>query len=244
MREWAAPALRWEAPAPALPDAGRVRRHAPPERPAAEPHRRCRAGRSRAIAAATSSSSPPPTRRSPAWPRRGGRSASRFPRVRLANWMALAHPYSVDLYAEKVLAHAKLVVCGCSAARPIGATGSTRRCGIARGNGAKLVVVPGDATWDAALAAHGTVAEGDARRLWSYLVEGGSENLANALRYLRASDRRRARSRKKREPLPSAGIYRLGSRSSETFSHEVRRRSDGASRHSRADRRRSSSIAR
>ena len=31
-----------------------------------------------------------------------------FPSVRLANWMALAHPYSVDLYGESVLQHAKL----------------------------------------------------------------------------------------------------------------------------------------
>ena len=43
-------------------------------------------------------------------PPRGARSAKTFPSVRLANWMALAHPYSVDLYGEKVLAHAKLVV--------------------------------------------------------------------------------------------------------------------------------------
>ena len=70
-------------------------------------------GASRSISSnrpATSSSSPPPTRRFPALPRRGARSAKTFPSVRLANWMALAHPYSVDLYGEKVLAHAKLVV--------------------------------------------------------------------------------------------------------------------------------------
>ena len=85
-------------------------RNAPAEGPAA---RSSSAPPSRSILSsrrATSSSSPPPTRRSPALPLRGARSASDFPSVRLANWMALAHPYSVDLYGEKVLAHAKLVV--------------------------------------------------------------------------------------------------------------------------------------
>ncbi|HEX9905260.1 MAG TPA: cobaltochelatase subunit CobN, partial [Propylenella sp.] len=106
-----------------------------------------------------------------------------FPSVRLANWMALAHPYSVDLYGETVLARAKLVVIRLLGGASFWRYGLDEAARLARANAAKLVVVPGDATWDPALAGHGTVPDGDARRLWSYLVEGGSENLVNALRY-------------------------------------------------------------
>ena len=103
--------------------------------------------------------------------------------------MALAHPYSVDLYVEKVLAHAKLVVVRLLGGASYWRYGLDEAVRIARANRSKLIVIPGDATWDAALAAHGTVPEVQARKLWSYLVEGGSENLCNALRYLRSSDR-------------------------------------------------------
>ena len=79
---------------------------------------------------------------------------------------------------------------------------------LARANGTKLVVVPGDATWDAALAARGhRRRRTQARKLWSYLVEGGSENLANALRYLRASDRR-GREPRRRSRCRARGLSR------------------------------------
>lgn len=106
-----------------------------------------------------------------------------FPSVRLANWMQLAHPYSVDLYVEQVLAHARLVVVrllGGGSYWRYGLDETVRHC---RANRTRLVVVPGDAAWDSALAAEGDAAESQARRLWSYLVEGGSENLVNVLRY-------------------------------------------------------------
>src|SRR5688500_5969385 len=106
-----------------------------------------------------------------------------FPRVRLANWMQLAHPYSVDLYAETVLAKAKLVVIRLLGGASYWRYGVDEALRIARSNGTKLIVVPGDAAWDPPLAALGTVAEAEAQRLWAYLVEGGSKNLANALRY-------------------------------------------------------------
>ncbi len=129
-----------------------------------------------------------------------------FPSVRLANWMALAHPYSVDLYGERVLAHARLVVVRLLGGASYWRYGLDEAARIARANGTLLAVIPGDATWDPSLAAHGTLPETEARRLYSYLVEGGSENLANVLRYAahligEGEEPREAR------PLPTAGIY-------------------------------------
>ncbi|MGH6925707.1 MAG: cobaltochelatase subunit CobN [Propylenella sp.] len=129
-----------------------------------------------------------------------------FPSVRLANWMQLLHPYSVDLYGERVLAHAKLIAVRLLGGASYWRYGLDETVRIARGNSAKLVVLPGDATWDAALAAHGTASLEEAQKLWSYLVEGGSENLANALRYcahrIGACDEPGEAT-----PLPTAGIY-------------------------------------
>ena len=106
-----------------------------------------------------------------------------FPSVRLANWMQLLHPYSVDLYGERVLAHAKIVVLRLLGGASYWRYGLEEAVRLARANSTKLVAVPGDAAWDAALAAHGSVPEPQARKLWSYLVEGGSENLADVLRF-------------------------------------------------------------
>src|SRR4051812_18004939 len=76
-----------------------------------------------------------------------------FPSVRLANWGQLAPPYSVDLYAEKVLAHARLVVIRLIGGAAYWHYGLDEARRVARGVGAKLFVLPGDATWDATLAA-------------------------------------------------------------------------------------------
>jgi cobaltochelatase CobN len=132
-----------------------------------------------------------------------------FPSVRLANWMTLAHPYSVDLYAEKVLGDAKVVVLRLLGGPSYWRYGLDELMRIARSRATKLIVIPGDATWEASLAEHGTVSNSVARRAFEYLVEGGSENLADALRFCaylvgRGEEPPPAR------PLASAGVYAWG----------------------------------
>jgi cobaltochelatase CobN len=141
-----------------------------------------------------------------------------FPSVRLANWMQLSHPYSVDLYAEKVLAHARLVVIRLLGGGSYWRYGLDEAVRLARANGSDLLVLPGDATWDSGLAAEGTVPEETARHLWSYLVEGGSENLANALRFCAhlIGQRRRAGGRQ-----AAAKLRRIRAASGARPSHRV-----------------------
>jgi cobaltochelatase CobN len=129
-----------------------------------------------------------------------------FPSVRLANWMQLAHPYSVDLYGERVLAHAKLAVIRLLGGASYWRYGLDEAVRIARANGAKLAVLPGDATWDEGLVAHGTIGPEEARWLWSYLVEGGTENLVGALRYC-AHLIGAGGEPEPAEALPSAGFF-------------------------------------
>jgi cobaltochelatase CobN len=106
-----------------------------------------------------------------------------FPSVRLANWMQLQHPYSVDLYGKAVLDKAKLILIRLLGGSSYWRYGLDEARRIARAKGTQLVVVPGDATWDPGLAAEGTVPVEAAQKLWSYLVEGGAESLAAALRF-------------------------------------------------------------
>lgn len=105
------------------------------------------------------------------------------PSLRLANLMQLAHNMSVDVYVEKTLAHARLVVLrllGGSAYWPYGLDQVAACC---RENGIALAVLPGDAKPDPDLLARSTLPLEDCEALWAYLTEGGPENAANFLRH-------------------------------------------------------------
>lgn len=105
------------------------------------------------------------------------------PSLRLANLLQLGHNFSVDLYVERTLSQAKLIV-----ARILGGPGywqygldEVRR--IARGHNIKLAVMPGTTYPDPALDPYSTLPKEDCDRLWTYLIEGGSENFRNFLHF-------------------------------------------------------------
>ena len=107
------------------------------------------------------------------------------PSVRLANIGRLSHPLSVDLYLERTVAGAKVVL-----VRAMGGVGywsygldQLRALGRADG-GPKIVVMPGEDRWDTSLETYATVTVETCRRLWRYFVEGGRENVCNALAFV------------------------------------------------------------
>ena len=104
--------------------------------------------------------------------------------LRLASLLQLKHPYSVDLYVDKTLAHAKLIALRLIGGRGYWPYGLERLTALARGAGVQLVVVPGETQWDSDLAAHSTVPMPLARRFWQLCVEGGPTNRIAALRLL------------------------------------------------------------
>ena len=132
-----------------------------------------------------------------------------FPSLRLANLMQLAHPMSVDLYADSVIARAKLVVArvlGGAGYWPYGVEQLVETC---RAVSIPLALLPGDDQPDPELAALGTVPAETAHRLWQYCVHGGPANARNLLAFAadligHASDWREP------APLPRAGLYRSG----------------------------------
>ena len=129
-----------------------------------------------------------------------------FPTVQLTNFLALAHPMSVDAYVARTLAQAKVVVL-----RMLGGEGywphgvaSLRSDALRRGT--LFACLPGELRWDEVLAARGTLDPGHTRALWRYCVEGGAENAALALRYVAHLIGRGARPEAAR-PMPPAGFW-------------------------------------
>ena len=104
------------------------------------------------------------------------------PSLRLANFMVLSHNLSVDLYIEKTLRHAKLIILRLLGGASYWPYGLEQIAATAQTENIKIVVLPGDARDDDALIANSTVSEQDALRLWEYFKQGGPENMGNLLR--------------------------------------------------------------
>ena len=131
------------------------------------------------------------------------------PAVRLASLNALNHPMSVDLLADATLRHAKVV-----AVRVLGGEGYfaygievLRRLALA--GGLELILVPGEADFDPALAARGTVPLALSRTFHDLCREGGPANRAGALTLLRHLVDGRTPP-PPAQPLPVAGLYAKG----------------------------------
>src|SRR3546814_2445115 len=93
------------------------------------------------------------------------------PSLRLANLMQLGHHLSVDLYVERVIAGAQLVVVrllGGASYWPYGVEQIHAAC---REKGIPLAVLPGDEQPDPATAAYPALGEDAAFRPWRYSLD-------------------------------------------------------------------------
>jgi cobaltochelatase CobN len=107
-----------------------------------------------------------------------------LPSVRLAHLRELRHPMSVDLWIERVGAHAKVIVVRLLGGPDWWKYGIERLSSLARERGIALAVLPGEDRDDAALAAASTLPPGELATLLRYFREGGGENLRALLRRL------------------------------------------------------------
>jgi cobaltochelatase CobN len=129
-----------------------------------------------------------------------------LPSLRLANLMHLSHNFSVDLYVEQMVGHARLVVVrllGGVGYWPYGVEQLTASCAE---RGIPLALLPGDDQPDAELARLSTLGAEPCHRLWQYCVHGGPENARSLLAYaghLLGRDLDWAEPR----PLLRAGLY-------------------------------------
>src|SRR6266702_6745921 len=130
-----------------------------------------------------------------------------FPSVRLTNLLALGHPASVDLYVERTLRDAKIVVLRMLGGESYWPHGVESLRSDALRRGAVLACIPGELSWDAGLAARGTLNAGDTHALWRYCTEGGVENAELALRFAAHLIGQGSLPSPAR-PMPSAGFWR------------------------------------
>ena len=127
--------------------------------------------------------------------------------LRLANWMQLSHPLSIDVYARETVAKAKLVVVRLLGGRRYWEYGVETLHSVARENGVQLAFLPGDDKPDPELMAASTVGPSDVERLWSYLLEGGAQNSAGFLAYCRHLTGEAAEAPLEAVPLLKAGLW-------------------------------------
>src|SRR4249920_1227888 len=107
-----------------------------------------------------------------------------LPTVRLANLRDLRHPLSVDLWLERVAAHAKVIVVRLLGGLDWWRYGVERLAALAHERGMVLALLPGEDRDDPRLSEASTVRQDELDALLGYFREGGRENLRALLRRL------------------------------------------------------------
>ena len=128
------------------------------------------------------------------------------PTLRLANLMQLGHNLSVDRYADRVIAHARLVIVRLLGGESYWPYGVERLSETCARHGIPVAWLPGDDKPDAGLAERGTLSPEAAETLWRYCTHGGIDNAADALRYAATLIGREGTPHPPR-PVPRAGLY-------------------------------------
>src|ERR1700683_3767456 len=105
-----------------------------------------------------------------------------LPSVRLAHLRDLRHPMSVDLWIDRVGAHAKVIVVRLLGGLDWWKYGIERLSALVREGNIALAVLPGEDRDDARLAAASTLPQRELDTLLGYFREGGRENLRALLR--------------------------------------------------------------
>ena len=103
--------------------------------------------------------------------------------LRLANILQLNHNLSVDLYVEKIVKNARMVIVRLIGGATYWPYGLSEIRAIAIEYDIKLVVVPGDDRSDPELMGYSTLSSEIVSRFWMYFTHSGVENALNLLKY-------------------------------------------------------------
>ncbi len=105
------------------------------------------------------------------------------PSLRLANFLQLKHPMSVDTYIENTLKHAKLIILRLLGGKSYWSYGLEQITAICQENNIKLCVLPGDAKPDEQLISSTNIPTQNMTDIWQYFTHGGTENAVSLLKY-------------------------------------------------------------
>src|SRR5258707_3236735 len=97
-----------------------------------------------------------------------------FPSVRLTNLLALGHPASVDLYVERTLCEARIVVLRMLGGESYWPHGVESLRADALRRGALFAGISGETSWKPALAARGTLDAAKTHAPWGHCFHGGA----------------------------------------------------------------------
>jgi cobaltochelatase CobN len=100
------------------------------------------------------------------------------PTLRIASLAELRHPFSVDLYLERVCARAKLIVVRALGGADYWRYGVDELTALAGRSNLKLALLPGDRRRDARLDEASTLDPDAVLQIWRYFDEGGPGNMA------------------------------------------------------------------
>ena len=109
---------------------------------------------------------------------------NRFPDIRVVNLLNLQQQLSIDAYVETVLSKAQIIILRLLGGSAYWGYGLERIKEVVEANEIDLFVLPGDNAPDLDLISHSTVSLAFVNQLWRYIIEGGTENFANALRFV------------------------------------------------------------
>jgi cobaltochelatase CobN len=137
------------------------------------------------------------------------------PTLRLASLSDLRHPFSIDLYLDKVIAHTRFVIVRLLGGADYWRYGVDELAAAARTRGFALAIVPGDAREDTKLDEASTLGPVDLRRIWDWFQQGGPGNIRSLLGFMSTF---LGRPLAWQEPiaLASAGRYEAACRISES----------------------------
>ena len=128
------------------------------------------------------------------------------PRLRAANIMQLAHPMSVDLYVERIIRSAKVVIVRLLGGKAYWTYGVEQLVAACQETGAALAFLPGDDKPDAELRAWSTLDGESYEALWALLIHGGALNARAAVDGLARLAKGETAAFPRPEPLPENGI--------------------------------------
>jgi cobaltochelatase CobN len=128
------------------------------------------------------------------------------PSLRLANPLGLAHPLSVDLYVETVIAQARFVCVRLLGGRSYWPYGLEEIARVCRERGVLFAALLSDDADDPESEVLSTLVLSERRRLLAYLIEGGVDNARNLLGHA-AHLIGAAPIAAPPQPMPEAGLY-------------------------------------
>jgi cobaltochelatase CobN len=132
-----------------------------------------------------------------------------LPSLRLASLRDLRHPMSVDLWIDRVAAHAKVILVRLLGGIEWWRYGIDRLSSLARERRIALAVLPGEDRDDARLAEASTLPHAELVTLLRFFREGGRENMRALLRRL-AGHAGAALDAPEPQPVPRMAGYRPG----------------------------------